>query len=130
MRIPRGLKEEIKREAEKRNATMWQVLVESLSAYREVRRGRVQRNDIDRISWYVFKLSASIGELRASPTQENKQKTLETLSEIGERLGVSVEELELAVKAYDGSREKRRVLNDTAKLLVTRILEKWVGQDG
>jgi len=124
MRIPRSLKDEIKAEAERRGISMWQVLVESLSTYRQMRSGRIQRNDMDKIAWYVFKLSASIGELRASPGPETRTATLVTLQQIKDRLGVTVDELEIVVKDYDGSKEKRKVLNDTAKLIVMRILEK------
>jgi hypothetical protein len=124
MRIPRSLKEEIKREAERRGISMWQVLVEWASAFYDIRRGKTPRADADKIAWYIYKLSASVGEFRASPTAENKQATLETLQQVKERLGVATDELELAIKSYDGTHAKKKTLNDAAKLIVLRILEK------
>jgi nucleotide-binding universal stress UspA family protein len=126
MRVPRSLRDRLKRKAKERGVSMWQVLLEAINALDWAKKGIIPRGDLDKVSWYVYKVSASFGELRANPSEENKRATLETLRQLHERLGVEVEDVAVVVRQYDGSYEKRKVLNDAAKLTVMRILEKFL----
>jgi hypothetical protein len=128
IRIPISLKKELQEKAKQKNVAMWQIILESLTTHREVKAGIVKRSEIDKISWYVYKVSASFGELRANPTPENKTATLETLRQLHDRLEIEVSDVEIVVKQYDGSHSKKKILNDTGKLIVMRILEKYSTQ--
>jgi len=128
MRVPKSLRDKLKRKAEERGVSMWQVLLEAINTLDWAKKGIIPRGDLDKVSWYVYKVSASFGELRANPTPENKKATLETLRQLHERLGVDVDDVEVVVRQFDGSHEKRKVLNDAGKLLVARILEKFLTQ--
>ena len=55
---------------------------------------------VDKVVWYVQKLAMSVGELKASPTEENLQRTLKTIQQIKERLGVDTSILERALADY------------------------------
>jgi len=126
MRVPRSLRDKLKRKAEERGVAMWQLLIEAINTLEWTKKGVMPRSDLDKVSWYVYKLSSSVGEFRGNPSQENRDTLLETIRQVRERLGVDATELEVAVRQYDGSHSRRKVLNDAAKLTVMRILEKFL----
>ncbi|MCI4408756.1 MAG: hypothetical protein JHC26_06665 [Thermofilum sp.] len=128
IRIPISLKNELKSKAEQRGVAMWQVILEAITTLKQTKAGVVKRSELDKISWYIYKVSSSFGELRANPNAETKTATLETLKQLHERLGIEVSDVEIVVKQYDGSHSKKKILNDTGKLLVMRIIEKYSTQ--
>jgi hypothetical protein len=128
IRIPVSLKKELQEKAKQKKVAMWQIILESLTTHRHVKAGMVQRSEIDKISWYIYKVSSSFGELRANPNVENKTATLETLRQLHDRLGIEVSDAEIVVKQYDGSHNKKKSLNDVGKLIVMRIIEKYSTQ--
>jgi hypothetical protein len=125
IRIPVSLKRELQEKAKQKNVAMWQIILESITTLTRTKAGILPRNELDKVSWYIYKISSSFGELRANPTPENKNATLETLSQLHDRLGIEVSDVEIVVKQYDGSHSKKKILNDTGKLIVMRIIEKY-----
>jgi hypothetical protein len=128
IRIPISLKKEIQDKAKQKGVAMWQIILEAITTHRHVKAGMIQRSEIDKISWYIYKVSSSFGELRANPNVENKTATLETLRQLHDRLGIEVSDAEIIVKQYDGSHTKKKSLNDVGKLIVMRIIEKYSTQ--
>ena len=76
IRIPISLKNELQEKAKQKGVAMWQVILEAITTHRHVKAGMVKRSELDKISWYVYKVSASFGELRANPNAETKTATL------------------------------------------------------
>ena len=128
IRIPISLKNELQEKAKQKNVAMWQIILEAITTHRNVKAGKMQRSELDKISWYIYKVSSSFGELRANPNVENRTATLETLRQLHDRLGIEVSDAEIIVKQYDGSHNKKKSLNDVGKLIVMRILEKYSTQ--
>jgi hypothetical protein len=128
IRIPISLKNELQEKAKQKNVAMWQIILESITILKQTKAGMVKRSELDKISWYIYKVSSSFGELKANPNAENKTATLETLRQLRDRLGIEVSDAEIIVKQYDGSHSKKKILNDTGKLIVMRILEKYSTQ--
>ena len=125
VRIPQELYTEIKNQAQREKTAAWKILNRSWSYWRSTNRNHhVEHKDLDKISWYIYKVSASIGELRGFPTPANFEKLDKTLKQIEARLKVNTEKVKLAASQYlkNPSYKNRMVLNDTAKSLVYDIL--------
>jgi replicative DNA helicase len=79
----------------------------------------------------------SIGELKALPTEENLQRTMKTIQQIKERLGVDTALLERAVNDYyrllkgnkrerEDEVEARMEVNMALKSVLIEIVYKWI----
>ena len=128
VRVPVELRNVIKSLARRRKMPMWKIVHEAVTYYRSayLTHFREFSGDLNKISWYTYKLSASVGELRANPTKENLQLLLTTISQLEERLGVNAELLRAAAERYVKKPERREriQLNDAAKDVVAQIIEK------
>jgi len=101
--VPHELYLRIKERAEYRKVALWKVILDALSFYESITRkaGGIQElPNIDKAVWYMEKLAMSVGVLKASPTEENLRKTLRTLTQLRDRLGINVDTLERAVNDY------------------------------
>lgn len=81
----------------------WKLLLEALSLYEaQLRKPKVKEDlpIVDKVVWYMQKLGMSIGILKANPTDENMQKTLNTIAQVRDRLGIDTGVLERAVNDY------------------------------
>ena len=101
--VPVEFKERVKALAQKQGKAEWKVLLDALALYEtSLRKPRAKEElpVVDKVIWYIQKLSMSVGELKASPTEENLQRTLKTIQQIKERLGVDTLILERALTDY------------------------------
>jgi hypothetical protein len=81
----------------------WKLLLEALSLYEaQLRKPKVKEDlpIVDKVVWYMQKLGMSIGILKANPTDENMQKTLNTIAQVRDRLNIDTGVLERAVNDY------------------------------
>jgi len=125
VRIPVELRNVVKSLARRRKMPMWKIIHEAVTYYRSVYlTHHKEMNDVGKRAWYCYKLSASVGELRANPTKENLQLLLTTISQIEERLGVNAELLRAAAERYvkKPERKEKIQLNDAAKDVVAQII--------
>jgi len=101
--IPIELYRKIKERAEYRGVALWKVLLDAYTFYESItkRAGGLQElPSVDKAVWYMEKVAMSVGALKASPTEENLKKTLKTLAQVRDRLGISTEILERAASDY------------------------------
>jgi hypothetical protein len=138
--VPIEFKQRVKALAEKQGKAEWKVLLDALALYETTIRRPKTKEDlpvVDKVIWYVQKLAMSVGELKASPTEENLQKTLKTIQQVKERLGVDTAILERAVNDYykllRGNRreredevEARMEVNMALKSVLIEIVYKWI----
>jgi hypothetical protein len=138
--VPVEFKERVKTLAQKQGKAEWKILLDALALYEtSLRKPKVKEElpVVDKIIWYIQKLSMSVGELKASPTEENLQKTLKTVQQVKERLGVDTAILERAltdyVKLLKGNRkereeeiEARMEVNMALKSVLIEIVYKWI----
>jgi hypothetical protein len=138
--VPVEFKQRVKALAEKQGKAEWKVLLDAVALYETtIRRPRTKEDlpVVDKVIWYVQKLAMSVGELKASPTEENLQKTLKTIQQVKERLGVDTAILERAVNDYykllRGNRreredevEARMEINMALKSVLIEIVYKWI----
>jgi hypothetical protein len=138
--VPPEFKEKVKQLAQKQGKAEWKVLLDAIALYETTLRKPRTKEElpvVDKVVWYVQKLAMSIGELKASPTEENLQRTMKTIQQIKERLGVDTALLERAVNDYyrllKGNRkdredevEARMEVNMALKSVLIEIVYKWI----
>ena len=77
---------------------------------------------VDKVLWYIQKLSMSIGALKDNPSQANLLKAQKTIEQIRERLKVDTKLLELAINDYARLIEKKEK-RDEANLEINMALK-------
>jgi len=100
---PPEFKEKIKQLSEKTGKPQWKILLEALALYEtSLRKPRAKEElpIVDKVVWYIEKVSMSIGALKENPSDANLQKTMKTISQIRERLKVDTGLLERAVQDF------------------------------
>lgn len=90
--------------------------------------------DINKISWYIFKLSQSIGELKQNCNEDNYNYLIKNLEDFEKRLGIDTKYFaEIIDKFYKNECKKNSStyieINDNAKLIITSLLEKMIKND-
>jgi len=126
--VPIEVRDKVKYVAETMHLPMWRIIYEAVIHYREAYLSHFQLgvSELDKISWYCYKLSASVGELRGNPTKENLDMLMVTLEQIKDRLGIDTTLLEANAKRYlvNPDRNNKIALNGSAKEVIVHILEK------
>ena len=125
VRIPKEIHDEIKNQAQREKTAIWKILTRAWSYWRTTNRNHhVKHSDLDKIAWYIYKLSSSVGELRGFPKPGNLKQLEKTCQQIQKRLGVNTGKILLAAYQYlrDPSSKNRMVLNDSAKSVIFDIL--------
>jgi hypothetical protein len=101
--VPREFKTRVIELSKRYKKPQWKLLLEALSLYEaQLRKPKVKEDlpIVDKVVWYMQKLGMSIGILKANPTDENMQKTLNTITQVRDRLGIDTGVLERAVNDY------------------------------
>jgi hypothetical protein len=141
---PPELKSKVKALSERTGKPQWKILLEALTLYEsQLRKPRIKEElpIVDKVVWYMQKLSMSIGALKENPSEENLSKTMKTIQQIKERLGVDTSLLERAVVDYvrlvdfaaSDPIEEHRLLDEAVmeinmalKSVLLEIVYKWV----
>ncbi len=113
IRIPKELKEKIEDLSRKKNVAYWKVIQEAISWYQSTvieTRNRELIPDIDKVSWYIVKLSYSVSKLRDNPTDDNFQWLEKTVMQIKERLGVNIDYLLKSARSYQLEQSKENLI--------------------
>jgi hypothetical protein len=138
--VPGEFKERVRLLAQKQGKAEWKVLLDALALYETSLRKPKAKEElpvVDKVVWYVQKLSMSIGEFKANPIEENLQKTLKTVGQVRERLGVDTSLLERALTDYarllkgnrgerDDEVEARMEINMALKSVLIEIVFRWI----
>jgi len=101
--VPREFKDRLVALSEKLKKCQWKVLLDALAFYEtSLRKPKVKAElpVLDKIIWYVQKLCLSVGRFKERPCDENLARTLKTVSQVSERLGVDCSLLARALEEY------------------------------
>jgi hypothetical protein len=149
---PPELKSKVKALSERTGKPQWKILLEALALYEsQLRKPRIKEElpIVDKVVWYMQKLSMSIGALKENPSEENLARTLNTIRQVKERLLVDTSLLERAVIDYvklvssapQDPVEKHRVLDEARmeinmalksvllEIVYTHILKEELGEE-
>jgi hypothetical protein len=131
--VPQEFKQKIKQLSERTGKAQWRILLDAITLYESTLRRPKTKEElpiVDKIVWYMQKLSMSIGALKENPSEENLARTLNTIRQVKERLLVDTGLLERAVLDYvklvkntaKDPIEKHR-LEDEAKMEINMALK-------
>jgi len=142
--VPVEFKQKVKELSERTGKAQWRILLDALALYEStLRRPRAKEElpVVDKVVWYMQKLSMSIGALKENPSEENLARTLNTIRQVKERLLVDTGLLERAVidyvKLVSSAQQdpiERHRLEDEAKMevnmalksILLEIVYKWI----
>ncbi|RLC76725.1 MAG: hypothetical protein DRJ03_28095 [Chloroflexi bacterium] len=113
IRIPVELKDKIEELSRKRNQAYWKIIQEAIAWYQSnvlETRNRELIPDIDKVSWYIIKLSYSVSKFKDKPDQENYQWLEKTILQIKERLGVNIDYLLKSARSYQLEQTKENLI--------------------
>jgi len=125
VRIPVELYRDIEIHARREKIAFWKVIQRAFSYWKSAQRNHhATVSDVERKSWYVFKLASSVGELKANPTEKNFELLRKTCDQISSRLGVDTSKIVLAAQQYlkDPSNKNRMLINDCTKEIIAQII--------
>lgn len=128
--VPQPLAERVKTLSKREGTAMWKILQRTVDYWIASYKGHFKdAPDLDKASWYAYKLSASIGELRAKPSAESLKMLRKTIAQVRDRLSVETSMLEKAASQYvkKPTRQNRVALNDAAKFTVLQIIASTLG---
>jgi hypothetical protein len=103
VRVPSELRDRVKYLSDRYGKPQWKVLLEALALYEtslRTPRSKEELPTVDKVIWYMQKLSMSVGALKENPSDTNIAKTMKTIEQIRERLGVDTRILERAIRDY------------------------------
>jgi hypothetical protein len=93
---------------------------------RKVLRKVIRRtyDENQKIAWYVYKFSASCGEFRRDPTENNFARLKQTAEQVSERLGVKLNKVLEIAERYkrDPSTDLKVQFNDEAVQYVLALM--------
>jgi hypothetical protein len=142
--VPVELKRKIKELSERTGKAQWRILLDAIALYESTLRKPKMKEElpvVDKVVWYMQKLSMSVGALKENPSEANLEKTMKTIQQVKERLGVDTSLLERAVVDYvklisnrPGDPIEKHRLEDEAKTeinmalksVLLEIVYKWI----
>jgi len=117
----------------------WKILVEALSFYENFREKPKMANEfssIEKVSWYITKLSLAYGTFATNPSEETAPQLIERLQEIEMKTQVDTGALQKLANQYikikdESERRKFRVqMNQAYKLIVKELILKAIESEG
>ena len=125
VKVPEPLWYGIREHSKREKIPMWQVIQRAWTYWLGARRSNhAGHAELDKLAWYIYKLSASVGEFRANPTENNLAKLTKTCEQISQRLGVDTSLITNAATSYmrKPTNRGRMALNDSTKAVIIQIL--------
>jgi hypothetical protein len=101
--LPKELKDRIKMLSQRYGKAQWKILLDALSLYETQLRKPKTKEDlpmVDKILWYIEKLSMSVGAFKENPSEGNLRRLMNTIGQVRDRLKVDTRLLEKAVTDY------------------------------
>lgn len=126
IKVPATIRDRLKAQAAGRKMALWKLVLDATSFYLEARRKHfsIEALELDKVAWYIFKISASVGAFKENPTKANYEFLEKNCKRINEMFGVDCSVLLTAAEKYMKRRTKKnRVpLNMATKDIIKQIL--------
>jgi hypothetical protein len=80
--------------------------------------------EVDRVSWYITKISASWGSFRENPSEDNMNRFIRTVNQVSQRVGIPAGDVVAAAEYFYKVRSEKAkaVVNEAVKRFVARIV--------
>jgi hypothetical protein len=129
--VPSEIGERIRAIAERKGRSEWEIILDAIGYYEaQLRAPRKKEKlpDVEKLSWYISKISIGVALCVSNPTQESLEITLKMLESVRVRLHVDTrvlaQTLELYFKSEDKSPKRRASVMHALKMVIREILEK------
>jgi len=127
IKVPVELRDKINELAQRLDKPAWKVIMNAISFFDEqLRNPRLKETlpTVDKISWYIVKITTSVSEFKVNPTPENFNKLLRTAQQLKERLGVDVDLIIRTCEMYmkEPTVDNRMEINAALKMLVFEMI--------
>ena len=126
IKVPKELHSLIFTLARRQKTSAWRVIQKALAYYTTILRSQHRAAlPLEKVSWYTFKISSSVGEFKARPTEKNLQFLEKTCRQIQERLGIDTSRVLFCAQQYYKAQtsKNRMALNDATKIVVSQIIQ-------
>ena len=128
IKVPVNVQRYISQIAKETGKSQWKIVMEAVSYYAEyLKRGtRLARSgDLDKVSYYIMKLSIAMERFKMNPSDENLKWIETVVSQIKERLGVDISFVVEPCKAYlrNKSKENYVEINMSWKLAISELIQ-------
>jgi len=113
IRVPKSLARRIRELSEEKGVAMWKILLQLTSFYSSIVKDTRRRDEIpilDKLSWYIVKLSYSISKMKDEPNEENFKWLVKTISQIKDRLNIDVTYILDIAKSYMATKSKQDLI--------------------
>jgi hypothetical protein len=80
--------------------------------------------EVDKVSWYIVKVSASWGSFRENPSQDNFNKFVGTVRQVSARMNIPSEDVVAAADYYFKMKNEkaRTIVNEAVKRFIARVI--------
>ena len=80
--------------------------------------------EVDKVSWYIVKVSASWGSFRENPSQDNFSRFVGTVRQVSGRMNIPCEDVVAAADYYFKVKtdKARTIVNEAVKRFIARII--------
>jgi len=136
IKIPSFLYSSIREMSYRENRAVWEVISDAFSYYSAQKRKpklKMELPLLEKLSWYIAKISFGVSFCIAKPSDVNYKITLATIEETEQRLGVDLKELREAIIFYKilkrRSPSKRIAMIKVLKVAISRMIEKTLSKE-
>jgi len=125
IKVPNTLKEKLKQMSEREKRAIWQIIYDAFTYYESQKRKPRIKEDLpmlDKISWYIAKISMAVSWYLATLSDINYLLTVKTITDTGARLGVDMSELLSVLETFKNIKQK----TPKHRALVLKALKKTI----
>jgi hypothetical protein len=125
VKVPSYFHEKLKNLSIREKRAIWQIIYDAFTYYESQKRKPRIKEELpllEKISWYIAKLSMATCWYLATLSDMNYLLTVKTISEIGARLGVDVSELLSILDSFKNIKQK----TSKHRALVLKALKKTI----
>jgi len=138
VKIPKDLNNILNEYVEKLNLAKHKIIAKSLQFFVEQQKKPKIKKDlpmIDKISWYIIKISMSVGRFKENPTNANLDALIRTSNQVTERVGVDTTWVIRTAEAYlkkqdsENSQELNSALKNVVITMMNKLFEYYEGSE-
>ena len=125
IKVPASFKEKLKQMSEREKRAIWQIIYDAFTYYEsQKRKPRIKEYlpMLDKISWYIAKISMAVSWYLATLSDINYLLTVKTITDTGARLGVDMSELLSVLETFKNIKQK----TPKHRALVLKALKKTI----
>jgi hypothetical protein len=125
VKVPAFFKEKLKQMSEREKRAIWQIIYDAFTYYEsQKRKPRIKEelSILDKISWYIAKVSMATCWYLATLSDTNYELTVKTITDTGARLGVDMSELLSVLETFKNIKQK----TSKHRALVLKALKKTI----